>query len=109
MHIGNTVCLRPPGRKPGNPVMLIDDKIKLFPATVPLSGIENRRPNSSTSKHGDSFNGFSMKCTRKIMGKPENFMPSFRESRHVALCHPLGSSSERVLRISPIEHQKTHL
>jgi hypothetical protein len=63
---------------------------------------------SAGSDYGDSINNLSRGRSRKIISKPEDLMPSFSEGTQIAQGHSLGTSCERVLRISPIEHQKAH-
>ena len=98
----------PPGRQPGNPVVLIDHQIKFRLRAIPPASFNDRTANSAPAHDVDAADACRACGPGKRVRKPKYLVPARDQRFHITLRHPFGSSRQRILRIAPVKHQKTH-
>src|SRR4051812_45742455 len=108
MNIAHAIRLAPPRREPWQTVMLIDNKIKFLLPTIPGNGLENGTGFSTTANNVNTFEDFFASAAGEIVGVPIHLVSALDERHKMRQRHPFRATRERILRVTPIEHQETH-
>src|SRR5690242_8342182 len=104
MDVSNAISFRPPRSKPGNPVMLVNDKVERFLLAVPSPRHQHGFTAATPANNLYSAYDFRAFTARKLIRKPKDFVTTLLESFQIRKADPLGSAGFRVCRIAPVEH-----
>src|SRR5579862_401599 len=94
VDIGYTTGLAPPGRIPGNPMMLVNHQIKARLMAIPLNRFDDCRTFATTANNLDAFDNIITASAREITGKPIYFVPALHQPPQVGQADPLRPAGD---------------
>src|SRR6185295_8729116 len=108
MDVCDAVGAAPPRCVPGNAVVLVDHQVERLLLAIPLNGLADGAALAATAHDLEFANFFRRSTARKIMSKPKDLVPTRGQSGQVALRDALSATRQGIMRVTPVQHQKTH-
>ena len=87
--------------------MLVDHQIKRPVFSGKQKRMKNRCPRPASADDTDAIDLRLRLGSVEVICEPDDVMPAPRQLSHVLERDALGSTSQRVFRVTPVEHQKT--
>ena len=88
--------------------MLVNHQVKTRLLPMPLDRFQHGRTHATAPDNFDPLEHLFPCRARKIIRKPKHFVAAFGQCGEISQRHTLGSASQRVLRVAPVQHQESH-
>ena len=108
VEVGDAIGPAPPGRVPGDAMVLVDDEVERLLGFIPAPSLEDGGAATAAAYDVDAADGFFAGRTREIVGKPISFVSAFFEGGKIGLGDTFSATGERVFGVPPVQHQETH-
>ncbi len=88
--------------------MLVNHQVKTRLLPIPLDRFQHGRTFAAAPDNFDPLEHLFPRRARKIIPKPKHFVAAFGQCDEISQRHTLGSASQRVFRVAPVQHQESH-